>query len=194
MADDRHYIAGQFYRICDQTGFKIRSTNTKKQWNNLIVRKQSWEPRQPQDLVKGIADYQSVPEPRPRPAPNYIDNWTFAKGYNPAGSNVINVYNTTGFIAGNRISIILDNNDTFIVYIGFPSFYLSYDDSGDPIITGDPQAELILISSSGEPAVTPTTLNLQFPLPWVVSNGNHVVDWSSSENKYQNPANYPPSG
>ena len=67
MADDKHYVPGDFYRICDRTGFKIRSGKTKKEWNGRIVRKESWEPRQPQDLVRGIADYQAVPEPRPRP-------------------------------------------------------------------------------------------------------------------------------
>ena len=66
MADDKHFVGGSFYRICDMTGFKIRAERTAKQWNSLIVRDQSWEPRQPQDFVKGVRDEQAAPEPRPR--------------------------------------------------------------------------------------------------------------------------------
>ena len=55
MADDKHYVPGTFYRICDMTGFKVRSFRTKKQWNNIIVRDQSWEARQPQDFVQAVS-------------------------------------------------------------------------------------------------------------------------------------------
>ncbi len=66
MADDKHYVPGDFYRICDRTGFKVRANQTRQQWDQLIVRKESWEPRQPQDFVRGVADEQIVPMPRPR--------------------------------------------------------------------------------------------------------------------------------
>jgi hypothetical protein len=72
MSDDLDYRPGDWYRICDRTGFKIRARRTRKQWNGYWVRDQSWEPRNAQDLVKGIADYQSVPEPRPRPPVRFI--------------------------------------------------------------------------------------------------------------------------
>ena len=66
MADDKHYVPGDFYRICDRTGFKVRASATQQEWTQNIVRKQSWEPRQMQDFVRGIADDQVVPMPRPR--------------------------------------------------------------------------------------------------------------------------------
>ena len=53
--------------ICDRTGFKVKASDTKREWNNLIVREQSWETRQPQDFVRGRGDRQSVPHPRPEP-------------------------------------------------------------------------------------------------------------------------------
>jgi hypothetical protein len=161
MSDDKKYIPGSFYRTCDQTGFKVRSGHTKKQWNGLIVRKESWEARNPQDLVKGIADYQNVPEPRPRPTPDYIDISTFSSGLNPAGSYVLNVLSSLNFFVGDRISIILDDTNSFITEIGNP--------------------------------VTPTTLTLVQSLPYSASNGNYVLDWTSSQKNYQNPNNYPPS-
>ena len=72
MADDRYYVPGSFYRIDDRTGFKVRAERTKKEWNGLIVREQSWEPRQPQDFVRGRKDQMTVPDARPRSPNSFI--------------------------------------------------------------------------------------------------------------------------
>lgn len=66
------YRPGSFYRVCDRTGFTVRAENTRKQWNGLIVRKESWEARHPQDFVRGVTDWQSVPEPRLPQEPVFI--------------------------------------------------------------------------------------------------------------------------
>lgn len=63
---DRHYVKGAFYRIDDRSGFKVRSYDTDKEWNGLWIRTDMWEPRQPQDFVRGTRDEQAAPEPRPR--------------------------------------------------------------------------------------------------------------------------------
>lgn len=76
MARDKHYIPGSFYRICERSGFKVRSFDTRKEWTGLIVRSQSWEPRQPQDFVKGVRDDQAVPDPRPRQVDQFISQNT----------------------------------------------------------------------------------------------------------------------
>lgn len=59
------YRRNDFNRICDRTGFKVKASNTRKEWNGLIVRAESWEPRHPQDFVRGRRDQQSVREARP---------------------------------------------------------------------------------------------------------------------------------
>lgn len=64
MGKADHFAPGAFNRICDRTGFKVKSFNTAKEWNNLIVRKESWEPRQAQDLIRSIQDRQQVQDPR----------------------------------------------------------------------------------------------------------------------------------
>lgn len=69
MGTERFYKAGSFYRICDRTGFAIREERTQMEWQNLIVDRRVYERRQPQDFVKGVADNQTVPYPRPR-SPN----------------------------------------------------------------------------------------------------------------------------
>lgn len=65
-AKEWRYVPGDFWRICDRTGKKVRASQTRKEWNGLIVRERSWEPRNQQDLVRGRIDPQAVPEPRPR--------------------------------------------------------------------------------------------------------------------------------
>lgn len=66
------YKPGDFWRQDDHTGFKVRSSRTKKEWTGLI----SVDPdiRNPQDFVRGRADHQNVPEPRPEAADVFIDN------------------------------------------------------------------------------------------------------------------------
>lgn len=66
MGTEKFYKPGSFYRICDRTGFATRAERTSKEWNNLIVRDDVWEARQPQDFVKGVDDNQTVPQARPR--------------------------------------------------------------------------------------------------------------------------------
>ena len=65
MADE-HYIPGGFYRCCERCGFKRRHYDTRKEWTGLYVCADTcFEVRHPQDFVRGRADRQSVPDPRP---------------------------------------------------------------------------------------------------------------------------------
>ena len=59
--------------ICDRTGFKIKSTNARKEWNGRLVRKKSWEPRQPQDLIEAVPESPGVRDARPRPADRFLE-------------------------------------------------------------------------------------------------------------------------
>jgi hypothetical protein len=71
MADT--YRAGEFYRCCDRCGFKVRNTETKKEWNGLMVCLPCFDPRHPQDFVRGKVDKQNVTDPRPESADVFID-------------------------------------------------------------------------------------------------------------------------
>jgi len=50
---------GTFYRkgdnnlIDDRTGFSIKASDSRKEWNGLVVHKDQWEERHPQDFVRG---------------------------------------------------------------------------------------------------------------------------------------------
>ena len=79
MGTERFYKPGSFYRICDRTGFAIRAERTQMEWQNLIVDRRVYEARQPQDFVKGVADNQTVPNPRPRTPNPSVGNTLIAQ-------------------------------------------------------------------------------------------------------------------
>lgn len=115
MADDKHYVGGDFYRICDLTGFKVRAGRTKKRWDNAIVREQSWEPRQPQDFVRGVTDYQAVPEPRPRQANVLIGPLTAELTANAAiGTISLTLESSVRMLIGDTVTLPLDNGNEYI--------------------------------------------------------------------------------
>ncbi len=64
------FMSGTFYKkgdyniICDQSGFKIKASDSRKQWDNLKVDKKFFEIRNPQDFVRTRPDRQAVPDPR----------------------------------------------------------------------------------------------------------------------------------
>ena len=73
MGTEKHYKPGSFYRICDRTGMAVRAERTRREWQGLIVRKEVWEIRQPQDFVRGVNDIQTVPFSRPRSPDTFVE-------------------------------------------------------------------------------------------------------------------------
>lgn len=67
------YADGQYNFICDQCGFKRKSKDMRRQWDGLQVCKNCWEPRHPQDFVKGVKDDPSVPVARPDQDPTFTE-------------------------------------------------------------------------------------------------------------------------
>jgi len=58
--------------ICDRTGFKIPiSEGLMEEWNGRMVRKESFEPRHPQDFVRGVSENQEG-SPRPEQGDRFI--------------------------------------------------------------------------------------------------------------------------
>ncbi len=67
------YVPGDFYRICDECGFKVRASQTRKRWDGMVVCLKDWEPRHPQDSVRARVDRQSVPNPRPEAPDVFVE-------------------------------------------------------------------------------------------------------------------------
>jgi hypothetical protein len=42
--------------VCDASGFVCKKSETRMQWNGMLVRKDLWEPRHPQDFIKSKVD------------------------------------------------------------------------------------------------------------------------------------------
>lgn len=57
----QYYKPGDWNAICDRCGFQYKASQLKKTWDGLMVCSKDWEPRQPQDFVKGVKDNQAVP-------------------------------------------------------------------------------------------------------------------------------------
>jgi hypothetical protein len=62
-----HYKLGCWNALCDVCGFKFKSDELKKRWDNLMVCEADWEMRHPQDLIRVPDDNPSVPWTRPEP-------------------------------------------------------------------------------------------------------------------------------
>ena len=105
---------GSFYRQDDQSGLTTRAENTEPEWQGLIVDKRFWEPRQPQDLVTGVADNQNVPDARPLPPPAFVGPVFTTTSANIAiGDTVLPLAATTGFNPGAFVGIMLDSGVVF---------------------------------------------------------------------------------
>ena len=64
MAND-YYKPGDWNCACDRCGFIYKASELKKTWDGLMVCNKDWEPRHPQEFVRGVKDPQGVPFSRP---------------------------------------------------------------------------------------------------------------------------------
>lgn len=59
------YLPGAWNMCDDRTGFKIKNTWARKEWNNIWTHTKTWEARHEQDFLRSIPDKQAVYDPRP---------------------------------------------------------------------------------------------------------------------------------
>ena len=65
---------GDYNSICDVCGRKFKFSRLRQKWDNTWACEQDWEPRQPQDYLRGIPDNMSVPLSRPDPPNLFIQD------------------------------------------------------------------------------------------------------------------------
>ena len=108
MTTFRH---GDFLRICDVCGFQYHARDTIKRWDGAWVCRPDWEPRHPQDFVRGRKDNQNVTEPRPdTDADTFVGVLTTtATASAVAGATSISVVSSTRMEAGDDVGIILED-------------------------------------------------------------------------------------
>lgn len=72
-----HLILGDWNALCDSCGRKFKASSLKKRWDGLIVCKEDWEQRHPQDLLRVQREQISVPWSRPYPAEDTFIPWNY---------------------------------------------------------------------------------------------------------------------
>lgn len=104
------YRSGDFWRIDDNSGFKVRASATSHQWDGLITTDP--DIRNPQDFVRGRKDRQIVPDPRPEGVDNIIGPLTtVTTAAASAGANTITVELTTRMTDNDNIGIMLSSGN-----------------------------------------------------------------------------------
>lgn len=116
MGRKLHYKPGSWYQTDDRTGFPQRTDRMRKEWDGLIVDRRVWEPRQPQDLVRGVRDNQNVDDARPL-APNVFvgPTETTLSVTAPVLSVTGTLASNFGVSSGDTLSVMLDNGVPFLV-------------------------------------------------------------------------------
>jgi hypothetical protein len=68
-----HLILGAWNAICDRCGAKFKNFQLRRTWNHLWCCVKCWEPRQPQDFVRGVQDRMTTPWARPPAADDFVE-------------------------------------------------------------------------------------------------------------------------
>lgn len=104
------YVSGDFWRICDSCGWKVRASQTRKRWDGLMVCRADFEERHPQDFVKLRPERVGVPDARPEPSATYIGALsTTLSADAAAGATSLTVTASTSMVAGDSIGVTLDS-------------------------------------------------------------------------------------
>lgn len=74
------YKRGVWDVVCDVCGFKFKSDKLKERWDGLMVCKEDWETRHPQDFLRPVKE-STIPWSRPEPADVYVEIDFGGSGY-----------------------------------------------------------------------------------------------------------------
>lgn len=64
--------SGEWNALCDECGFKFKSSDLRKRWDGLMVCPDDWETRHPQDFLRPITDEYPLPWTRPDPGDTFL--------------------------------------------------------------------------------------------------------------------------
>lgn len=73
MGNYDYFRLGDWNALCDQCGQKRKASMLRLQWDGLRTCEKCWEPRQPQDYVRGVPDPSGVPWSRQRAPLQFVN-------------------------------------------------------------------------------------------------------------------------
>src|ERR1035437_4584124 len=109
LADDLHYVGGDWYFLDMYSGMKVRAAKARRQWDNVITSGTHFSPRQPQDMVQGVRDEQAVPWALPRQVNQFTVLATFVTAFAVPGALSVQVDSAVAFQVGDVCQVPLDN-------------------------------------------------------------------------------------
>jgi hypothetical protein len=180
MGRDLKYRPGSYYMVDDRTGFAGRAETMKREWDGLMVSERRWEPRQPQDYVRGVRDDQTVPIARPNARPTFYGplNAALAQAAAPQ-SSVIYLESAVGMAQGDQLRIMLDTGELW----GAIAIEISINaETADITFTNDLGSPLTFTGAGGQAiqfegsAASGIPVLLSSALPSGASAGNLVFD------------------
>ena len=93
MSYKPRYDRGGWKAVCESCGRIVKASQLQRRWDGYMVDERCFETRQPQDFVRGVADYQAPPFTRPEQSDNFIATEYI---YTPNGSLPIGNISTEG--------------------------------------------------------------------------------------------------
>lgn len=140
------FVLGTYNVICDTCGLKFKANQLRFTWDGYYVCAKCWEPRHPQDLVRGKYDKMTVPIARPDDDIKFYE--TTLNANESAGDTSINVVSMASMQKYSALMIQLDP------MMGQTSQYHACTITTTPVVSTN-----ILITPA---------------LPWAASSGNTV--------------------
>lgn len=117
MTEPTRYVPGSHYMLCDRTGFKRRVDKVRREWDQLEVWDKVWEPRQPQDFVRGVRDDQAASPIRARQVDQFTIVGTFVTAFQRRLQSTVQVKTTLGFLVLDQVAVMLDEGDPYYPFI-----------------------------------------------------------------------------
>lgn len=73
MSSRDRFKMGTWNAICDVCGFQRKADEMKLTWDGKRVCKEDWEPRHPQEFVRGESGSPALPWTRPEPPDRFLN-------------------------------------------------------------------------------------------------------------------------
>jgi len=138
VSDDL-YRKADHWILDDRSGLRIRASEARMEWNGALVHQDDWEPRHPQDFVRGVKDDQRVQNPRPDIVPTFIGQLTASVTADAAtGATSVTLDETARFNIGDTIGLYAGGDLQRVVVAAIPDeFTLTFAPAlRGPVLTG----------------------------------------------------------